>query len=291
MFKSKNILSLLSLLVLLSMLNLVAGCGNILESKNAKDKNNKPNLTNSSSEPISLSCDEIFQLDNGISVYMYEFMNSDQLNEIHYSYIYNNTEFFRILRFNAGLTEAEVFDSNNNFIYGYKFGILADQSTVTFSNWTTQDSLYITFGNKGLNNSYNLNGEITNCNFANYSEYEYAFDLFDNYDSLTILNMPEYEQTLYQRVLSYYNLTHTDNSFSENIDGEIVSYFVNNNDFTEWLTLKIGYTTTDILACDIASLLTISCWCFATGWCALLCVPATGISLACAAAGVAKAME
>jgi hypothetical protein len=101
------------------------------------------------------------------------------------------------------------------------------------------------------------------------------------------LSFSEEERGLLERYLSMLDFMDANNiALKEDVEGEIASYLLIDEDFIEWLPYpqEIPVDKCGVIG-DLAGLATLTCFLPPGPW-TVVCVPATGIAAACALAGV-----
>jgi len=187
----------------------------------------------------------------------------------------------RRLSIDQSFTRFTIANADNSYYYEYGCSINSDTTIVSYSHLTLTDTLEIQQYSSGLRQLYVLNSDTIDVQFVNAADRDRAIWLVGNYDDNTILGMPHSDQGLYDQLRGISDVI----SPFDNNDSEAAVYMMSDSSFVHWTmgNYSVGESMDRSIACAIAGLLTQTCWCPA---CVLICVPATGISLACGIAEI-----
>lgn len=194
----------------------------------------------------------------------------------------------RVLRFTLDGHRVELLAGDHSEVLYTSFGDVAlDGSAVTFTQIAAPDTLRVEYRESGLARKYRLNDDSLVLSFDSQENVDHALWLCEEFNELTIQSRPPLDQELYYRMDSLGQFLSAPCAFEGNPDVELAGQLMAAPEFVNELVPDNPSLMWWDKLCGVSSLVaTATCWCAWSGWCAVACIPASGVSLTCAILGI-----
>ncbi|KAA3633610.1 MAG: hypothetical protein DWP97_08715 [Calditrichaeota bacterium] len=285
MFKSKQVITIITLLAMVSMINLIIGCDRSLESEVNNRNDINTNTLHPSNQNNNLESLQSFFLEdeNNVSITEYQILDDEVKIRLNY-YDQNDNIENRDLYLSKSLLEFRLHDvDSDEIIYSYRSEINGD--SIIYHSQTPSGNFTYNRNREGNYNQFIINNDTLIVEFLNQEEFQHAVDLFENYSQSEISKMKLSEQVLFNKINQVYSFYST-NWSNESYDVYLATNLVGDYNFIKWYVDNIGDENLDRdKACRMANyLMAATCWC--GPWCMLVCIPAAGVATACFLADV-----
>jgi len=296
---------LVILFIMTALINLMVGCeseriaNNDLDSNIVSPQLEKPDNLTSDMDESSIQSHNVIDtytviLSDGIVVEAnnYYYVQDTIYVTLQYTDSSINSH-NRILKIHNSFTEISLCDLNHTSKYGYKFSLIND-STAAQLVWTDSEYINIktTRSQSEIIEYIDLNGFEYTIEFANDQEVETALQLYENYvEGIYSFSINEENDQLLLKYIDFIDfIEDNQNSFANTTDGLMAAQLMSTESFLKWLPLVDDETPNGRIAkinCDligsIATVAALSCFIPVL---IVICIPATGISVACAVSSI-----
>lgn len=289
-----------SLVVMLAMMNLMMAC-NVSKSPTGDLAlhDEDPGKYELLSDSKGLSSEEpaagqpalkIFELPMGILLYVINFELTENGYVVTYSYDVGGTTLIRRAVIAYDFSNMNSYDMLGNRLYHYSVDLAVDKNSTIFTFETSQDTLFMTYFINEVRQKYEFNGDIVDLVYESQEQLERSGWLFQNYTEENKSTLSPEDLALYEKIASLNELLSAPNSFADNMDAEVTGYLMADEQFLTWLASKNQnppVTERDLCGVvdDIAAIVSLTCY-LPLPWSAVTCIPAMGVSIACAAANL-----
>ncbi len=297
MFKGR-LFKAVSLLIVVAMMNLMVACST---SKAPTGENSSIDKNRIDSAPLTGADNmdtqiqyvgnntiKTFELPNGVSIDITDYKVSDDNYVIRFQYNSSGIIVIRDAVISFDFTKLNLYDLFGNRIYHYAVNLAEDSNSVDFTYDTDQDELIVSYYTNETRRRYEFMGDVVDISFENEDQLDSAGWLFQNYTEENKFILSQDDLALYEKIASVNQLFSAPSSFTDNTDAEVSAYMVGYEPFIKWAfthdnepSMKMKYPKWWNPFCHVANYATLTCACWFTGLCIIICVPAVGISIVC----------